>query len=85
MKRIVCSIQPFVMKQMVMVYNEEGKLDKTIPSTIGNLPTTIWEACKTNHIDNVDLAGSRIFTGRVQKELIKISKFAKIDLTINIH
>ena len=84
MEKIVCSIKPFTLTQMVYVYNENGLLEGA-PSTIDNLGNTIMALANKYNIQKVDLTGPKMFLNGISKK-IKKEEFTKYsNNTLDIH
>lgn len=84
MKKIIAHLKPFAFQQTVYFYDENGKefCHKIATSKIS---FSIFDLADTKDVTEIYLAGSKIFTEKIAKE-IKEAEIVKYDnLKINIH
>ena len=75
MEKIVCSIKPFALNQMIYVYNENG-LVEGVPASINDLAETIFALANKYNANRVDLTGPKMFLQGLSKK-IKKEEFVK--------
>ena len=84
MDHIVTTIHPFLIYQNVSVY-KNGECIKNYECNLDDIVTAIQDAIDTYHIYNIDLAGDRLFSHKIEKNLIDTSKFEANELNIKVY
>ena len=84
MKKIIATIQPFVLKQTVMIYNESDQMELMQQVPMPDVEALIFQLCKEKNINQVKIRGEQHFTKRIKDKLLGLSKYAKMDLNIDL-
>ena len=83
-KRIVVSIYPFVAFQSIQIYND-SKLERHIPVHLEDVSKTIFNLCKEEKIEQVDIKGDKAFTQKIKEEILINNKFNMLKINIDLH
>lgn len=70
-RKIICIIQPFVLKQTIYVYENDNKL-QVFEEEIENLPNIIFNLSEKYHIKEIRFYGSKNYSKNIENEIKKI-------------
>lgn len=83
-KRIVASIYPFVAFQSIQIYND-SKLERHIPVHLEDVSKTIFNLCKEEKIEQVDIKGDKAFTQKIKDKILASDKFNTMNINVDLH
>lgn len=83
-KRIGVNIYPFIAFQSIQIYND-SKLERHIPIHLEDVSKTIFNLCKEEKIEQVDIKGDKAFTQKIKEEILINNKFNMLKINIDLH
>lgn len=81
-KKIICLIQPFILKQTIYVYQNGNKL-QIFEEEIEKLPKLIFDLSNKHNIKEIRFYGSKSYSKNIENEIkeIQLLNYNKNNLT----
>lgn len=85
MKKIICIIKPFALKQNIYVYDEDVELEHVVAS-MSDMPQMVFALVEKHNVKKLDLVGPKQFLYGIRKSIknYDLSAYGLGDLEINI-